>query len=119
MFSRGGEEAKPGEEEEIDIDLNDPAVEDAAIKIQAQFKGFKARKEIQTKRVSSFFPPSLFLLLLFFFFGGGGGGGEEGEEGSLDMLCVQFVCSLPRGVGSGGGGGECRLQLCEVWRRVV
>ena len=43
------------EEEEIDIDLNDPAVEDAAIKIQAQFKGFKARKEIQTKQVSGVF----------------------------------------------------------------
>ena len=38
--------SKP-EEEAIDIDLNDPAVEDAAIKIQAQFKGFMVRKEKQ------------------------------------------------------------------------
>ncbi|XP_052060993.1 abnormal spindle-like microcephaly-associated protein homolog isoform X2 [Mytilus californianus] len=38
-----------GEEEEVDIDLTDPDVEQAAIKIQAGFKGFKARKEVQTK----------------------------------------------------------------------
>jgi hypothetical protein len=31
--------------EEIDIDLNDPEVEKAAVKIQASFKGFKQRKE--------------------------------------------------------------------------
>ncbi|KAK7091894.1 sperm surface protein Sp17-like [Littorina saxatilis] len=40
------EPAKQEEEEEIDIDLNDPAVEDAAVKIQAQFKGFMARKKL-------------------------------------------------------------------------
>ena len=33
--------------EEIDIDLEDPDVEDAAVKIQAGFKGMKARKEVQ------------------------------------------------------------------------
>lgn len=37
------------EEEEIDIDLNDPEVADAAMKIQAGFRGFKARKEVQSK----------------------------------------------------------------------
>ena len=42
-------EASKPEEEAIDIDLNDPAVEDAAIKIQAQFKGFMARKEKQKR----------------------------------------------------------------------
>ena len=44
------EEAKEGEagakaEEEIDIDLTDPDVEAAAVKIQASYKGFKSRKE--------------------------------------------------------------------------
>lgn len=38
-------------EEEVDIDLTDPDVENAAVKIQAGFKGFKARKEIKTKQV--------------------------------------------------------------------
>ena len=36
---------KNSAEEVVDIDLNDPAVEEAAIKIQAQFKGFMVRKE--------------------------------------------------------------------------
>ena len=37
------------EEEEVDIDLTDPDVENAAVKIQAGFKGFKARKEAKNK----------------------------------------------------------------------
>lgn len=40
-------EVPTGGEEEIDIDLNDPEVEKAATKIQAGFKGFKARKEVK------------------------------------------------------------------------
>ena len=38
------------EKEEIDIDLNDPDVEQAATKIQAGFKGMKARKEVNTMK---------------------------------------------------------------------
>ena len=38
-----------GEEEEVDIDLTDPALEAAATKIQSVFKGFRARKSMQQK----------------------------------------------------------------------
>jgi len=43
---RTGDEPQNGEEE-VDIDLNDPDVEAAAVKIQAGFKGFKVRQESQ------------------------------------------------------------------------
>ena len=41
-------QAEP-KEEVIDIDLNDPEVEKAAIKIQAGFKGYQARKSLTEK----------------------------------------------------------------------
>ena len=41
----------PAPDEEIDIDLNDPEVNAAATKIQASFKGHKARKEVQALKV--------------------------------------------------------------------
>lgn len=37
-------------EEEIDIDLNDPEVEQAAIKIQAGFKGMRDRAAVREKK---------------------------------------------------------------------
>ncbi|XP_063441381.1 uncharacterized protein LOC134721963 isoform X7 [Mytilus trossulus] len=43
-------EKKEEVEEVVDIDLNDPDVEKAAIKIQAGFKGFQTRKEMQSKK---------------------------------------------------------------------
>ncbi len=39
--------------EEVDIDLNDPEVAEAAAKIQAGFKGYKARQEVAVMKVSS------------------------------------------------------------------
>ena len=47
------EETKEDEkEEEVDIDLNDPQTEQAAIKIQAGFKGYKTRKQLKEKKES-------------------------------------------------------------------
>lgn len=43
------QEAEKTEGEEVDIDLDDPDVAKAAIKIQAGFKGFKTRQEIKQK----------------------------------------------------------------------
>ncbi|XP_060585650.1 neurofilament medium polypeptide-like isoform X3 [Ruditapes philippinarum] len=44
------EKKEETEEETVDIDLNDPETEKAALKIQAGFKGFQTRKEIQAKK---------------------------------------------------------------------
>ncbi|XP_060585649.1 merozoite surface protein 9-like isoform X2 [Ruditapes philippinarum] len=45
--------APPTEEEEIDIDLNDPEVNAAALKIQAGFKGHKTRQQLKDKQTDS------------------------------------------------------------------
>ena len=47
--SKGSKSAKP-EEEEIDIDLNDPEVADAALKIQKNFRGFRSKKAAATNK---------------------------------------------------------------------
>ena len=39
--------------EEIDIDLEDPEVDKAALKIQSNFRGHQARKEIKEKRIKN------------------------------------------------------------------
>ena len=55
--AEGDAEAEPsadadkGGEEEIDIDLDDPEVAQAATKIQASFRGHKTRKEMSSKKV--------------------------------------------------------------------
>ena len=45
---KGEEEEPANEEEEIDIDLDDPEVGNAALKIQSSFRGHQARKEVQS-----------------------------------------------------------------------
>jgi len=49
MPSPVGQKSLPGEEEEIDIDLEAPETEEAAIKIQAAFRGHQVRKEVNGK----------------------------------------------------------------------
>ena len=39
------------EYEAVDIDLDDPEVAAAAVKIQAGFKGYRARQEVQELKV--------------------------------------------------------------------
>ena len=46
-MSHGSSKNEPDNQEDIDIDLEDPETEKAALKIQAQFKGFKARQEVK------------------------------------------------------------------------
>lgn len=44
-------EGKKEDEEEIDLDLNDPELAQAALKIQSGFRGHMARKEIDGMKV--------------------------------------------------------------------
>lgn len=41
-----------GEEEQVDVDLNDPKLHSAAVKIQASFRGHKAREEAKSLKSS-------------------------------------------------------------------
>lgn len=49
--SKQEKEEEKKADEEVDIDLKDPEVEKAALKIQAGFKGMQARQEIKAMKV--------------------------------------------------------------------
>merc|ERR1712032_818192 len=49
----GAETLKVGDQQEVDIDLEDPEVEAAATKIQAGFKGHKARKQLKEQKATT------------------------------------------------------------------
>ena len=68
----GGKDA----EEEIDIDLEDPEVGEAAVKIQAGFRGMQARKEVSEKKTDSVPDSSM---------KGGDSDKEEEEEIDIDL----------------------------------
>ena len=53
-FKKKVESVEPAaqEEEEIDIDLDDPDVGKAAVKIQAGFRGLQARRQVQAAKGS-------------------------------------------------------------------
>jgi len=45
-----------GEEEQIDLDMNDPDLQSAVVKIQASFRGHKAREEVKAFKSSESLP---------------------------------------------------------------
>lgn len=45
-----------GEEEQIDLDMNDPDLQSAVVKIQASFRGHKAREEVKALKSSESLP---------------------------------------------------------------
>ena len=45
-----------GEEEQIDLDMNDPGLQSAVVKIQASFRGHKAREEVKALKSSESLP---------------------------------------------------------------
>ncbi|KAL9965774.1 hypothetical protein ACROYT_G029618 [Oculina patagonica] len=47
-----------GEAEEIDLDVNDPDLQSAVVKIQASFRGHKAREEVKAMKSSESLPQS-------------------------------------------------------------
>lgn len=52
--AEGGE--VEGEAEQVDLDMNDPDLQNAALKIQASFRGFKAREEVKAMKSSESLP---------------------------------------------------------------
>lgn len=54
--SAADEEKAEGEQEQIDIDMNDPDLQGAVVKIQASFRGHKAREQVKALKSSESLP---------------------------------------------------------------
>merc|ERR1712032_75174 len=107
----GAETLKVGDQQEVDIDLEDPEVEAAATKIQAGFKGHKARKQLKEQKATTEIEEE----------GGGevevaevtGTVGEEEEVIDIDLTDPDVEAAATR-IQAGFKGHKARKEVAEM-----